>query len=103
MPVMAKEVVVALTAAIISLVPVGADAATRVQCLLGCKGQLAACTQAARPRHCKRTLIRACRRAGVDVCQPPPNPACGPQCPGGGPAVWTGTASPSTSGTVNIV
>ena len=29
--------------------------------------------------------------------------ACGPQCPGGGPAVWTGTAAPSTGGSVNII
>src|SRR5437899_2620854 len=41
--------------------------------------------------------------AACDAAFPPPPPACGPQCPGGGPAVWTGTAAPSTGGSVNII
>jgi len=57
-------------------------------------------------RWCKNEVLRVCRQRGLDVCAPPAppaNPACGPTCPTGGSAVWTGTITPDTGGTAELV
>jgi hypothetical protein len=63
-------------------------------------------------RLCRNIVLKTCRQRGLDVCSqpaapapsaPPVNPACGPVCPTGEPAVWTGTITSSDGATAELV
>lgn len=63
-------------------------------------------------RRCRKSVLRRCRQQGLSVCAvpitttttlPPSDPACGPQCPAGGTAVWTGIATSDFGGYVRVI